>query len=651
MSSERARRRRVARAIGHHETTAVVDVIARHGWWLLPALLVLVAFIAFLPTLDNGFVHWDDDANFLGNENYRGLGPSQLRWMLTTFLPGGHYIPLTWLTFGIDYVLWGMNPTGYHLTNLLLHIASVVVFYAVAVRLVAAVAPATGTVPARLGGVLAALFFAAHPLRVESVAWVTERRDVLCGLFYLLAVLTYVRTCEAGSEDGLWRHRSYWMAVGCAALALLSKSMAVSLPVVLLVLDIYPLARLGGQTGWRGVRAWRVWLEKIPFVLLSGAASVMAVMAMTRNQAIVPIDKLRLIDRAAVSVYSLVFYLWKTVVPFNLSPLYALPERVEPLSWPYLGATAIAAALSVVAVWRRRQWPGLLAVWVSYIAILLPVLAIVQAGAQLAADRYTYLASLGWALLVGGVLAGWWARGTARRVQARRSVILAVAALAVTGGLSALTWRQARVWHDTSTLWSYALATAPSPIAHYNLGVFLLGRGEVPSAVDHFREALVLQPSYGAAHNNLGVAFAQQGDLVKATAHFRQAVVIDPDDGQAQGNLGNALARQGDLREAATHLHRALAINPRDAEAHKNLGNVLAQDGRLDDAVREYQEAVRINPGDPEAYANMGMAFSRQGRRREAIEQFRQALAIQPGLREAQDSLDALLAGNTGTRQ
>ena len=216
MSSERAHRRRVARATGHNETKTAVDVIARHGWWLLPALLVLVTFIAFLPTLDNGFVHWDDDANFLGNENYRGLGPSQLRWMLTTFLPGGHYIPLTWLTFGIDYVLWGMNPTGYHLTNLLLHIASVVVFYAVAVRLVAAVAPATGTVPARLGGVLAALFFAVHPLRVESVAWVTERRDVLCGLFYLLAVLTYVRAGEAGSEDGLWRHRWYWTAVGCA---------------------------------------------------------------------------------------------------------------------------------------------------------------------------------------------------------------------------------------------------------------------------------------------------------------------------------------------------------------------------------------------------------------------------------------------------
>ena len=650
MSSVRAHRRRIARAAGRHENTTAVDVIAGHVAWLLPVLLALVTFVVLLPTLDNGFVNWDDDANFLQNQNYRGLDPSHLRWMLTTFLPGGHYIPLTWLTFSMDYALWGMNPFGYHLTNLLLHIATVVTFYAVAVRLIVAASPAGGPVVASLGGALAALFFAVHPLRVESVAWATERRDVLCGLFYLLAVLAYLRACAARGDHALWRGRWYWLAVVYAALALLSKSMAVSLPVVLLVLDVYPLARLGGRSGWLGSQPWRAWADKLPFVLLSGVASAIAVVAMTRNQAITSIDKLSLIDRTAVSVYSLVFYLAKMLVPFNLSPLYALPDRLDPLSWPYLAAGATTLAMTAVAVTYRRQWPGLLAVWVSYIAILLPVLAIVQAGPQLAADRYTYLASLGWALLIGRGLAQWWSRAKTRTLQNRRTIILAAACLTITVWLGVLTWRQALVWHDPGTLWNHALATHPSAIAHYNLGVFMLARGELPGAVSHFQEALVLRPSYGAAHNNLGVIFAQQGDLVKATAHFRQAVTIDPDDGEARGNLGNALAQQGDLQAAATHLRRALAINPGGAEAHKNLGSVLVQQGRLEDALREYEEAVKLRPDDAEVYANMGMALSRLGRRSQAIEQFRRALAIQPGLREAQDSLAALQAGNAPTR-
>jgi len=371
---------------------------------------------------------------------------------------------------------------------------------------------------------------------------------------------------------------------------------------------------------------------------------------MTQNQAIARMDKLSLIDRTAVSVYSLVFYLAKMLVPVNLSPLYALPEPLDPLSWPYLAAGAITLARTAIAVTCRRQWPGLLAVWVSYIAILLPVLAIVQTGPQLAADRFTYLASLGWALLIGRGLAEWWSRAKTRTLQNRRTIILAAACLTVTVCLGVLTWRQALVWHDPGTLWNHALATHPSAIAHYNLGVFMLARGELPGAVSHFQEALVLRPSYGAAHNNLGVIFAQQGDLVKATAHFRQAVTIDPNDGEAQGNLGNALAQQGDLQAAATHLRRALAINPGGAEAHKNLGSVLVQQGRLDDGLREYEEAVKLRHDDAEVYANMGMALSRLGRRSQAIEQFRRALAIQPDLREAQDSLAALQAGNAPTR-
>src|SRR5712691_11017823 len=243
-------------------------------YWLVPLLIALITFAAFLPALQNQLV-WDDEQNLLGNPHYRGLGWIQLRWMWTTHL--GHYIPLTWMTLGLDYLLWGMNPVGYHLTNLLVHAANAVVFFFIARRLLTLALPS----PSERGHALAvsaafaALVFAIHPLRVESVAWVTERRDVLSGLFYLSASLVYLRACERG-ERGRWR---YWAAVGLFACALLSKSMVVNLPVVLVILDVYPLRRLGGTIGWWSLADGPVYTEKIPFVLLAAAASAIAVMA------------------------------------------------------------------------------------------------------------------------------------------------------------------------------------------------------------------------------------------------------------------------------------------------------------------------------------------------------------------------------------
>src|SRR5881396_2782205 len=236
---------------------------------VIPLVIAFSTFAAFLPTLQNQFVSWDDDKNFLENPHYRGLGWTQLRWMWTTHL--GHYIPLTWMTLGLDYLLWGMNPLGYHLTNLLLHAANAVVFFFVVRRILTLAllgASERGLALAVSAG-FAALVFAIHPLRVESVAWATERRDVLSGLFYLLTILVYLRACER-KERGRWW---YWLSVALFGCALLSKSMAVSLPVVLLILNIYPLGRLGGSLGWWSEAARRVYAEKIPFVLLAAAVS------------------------------------------------------------------------------------------------------------------------------------------------------------------------------------------------------------------------------------------------------------------------------------------------------------------------------------------------------------------------------------------
>src|SRR3989449_1413554 len=363
----------------------------RRGSWLIPVLIALVTFTAFLPTLQNEFVGWDDATNFLDNAHYRGLAWTHIRWMWTTHL--GHYIPLTWMTLGLDYLLWGMNPFGYHLTSLLLHAANAVVFFFVVHRILTLALPSRserGHALAVAAG-FAALVFAIHPLRVESVAWVTERRDVLSGLFYLSAILIYLRACEREERGRGW----YWLSVAVFGCALLSKSMVVNLPVVLVILDVYPLRRLGGAVGWWSAPARRVYVEKIPFVLLAAAASAIALMAQLSHDTMVSVVQLTALGRLAVSVYGLSFYLWKTVAPVSLSPLYELPPTVNPWAPPFLLSYGLVVAITAIALAFRRRVPGLPAALLAYVVILLPVLGLFQSGPQIAADRYTYLAGPG----------------------------------------------------------------------------------------------------------------------------------------------------------------------------------------------------------------------------------------------------------------
>src|SRR3989454_4517414 len=304
----------------------------RWVYWLVPVLVALVTFAAFLPALHNQFVNWDDDKNFLDNPHYRGLGWSQLRWMWTTH--AGHYIPLTWMTLGMDYLLWGMNPVGYHLTSLLLHVTSAVVVFFLARRLLTLALPrASGRGHAlTVSAGFAALVFAIHPLRVESVAWATERRDVLSGLFYLLTLLTYLRACERGARG----RRSYWLSVALFGCALLSKSMAVSLPVVLLILEVYPLRRLGGSPRWAGASPPRGFAAHSPPGPLGPGAPARALPARRSPRGMVSVAHLSALDRLAVSAYGLSFYLLKTVVALNLSPLYMLPQTGNPAATPFI---------------------------------------------------------------------------------------------------------------------------------------------------------------------------------------------------------------------------------------------------------------------------------------------------------------------------
>src|SRR6059036_794010 len=521
--------------------------------WLAPLLVALFTLAAFLPALQNQFVNWDDKDNFLDNPHYRGLGWTHIRWMWTTHL--GHYIPLTWMTLGLDYLLWGMNPVGYHLTNLLLHAANAVVFFFVVRRLLARALPS----PSEHGYALevsagvAALVFAIHPLRVESVAWATERRDVLSGLFYLLTILLYLRAREREERGRGW----YWLSVAAFVCALLSKSMVVNLPIVLLILDVYPLRRLGGAVGWWSEPARRVYVEKIPFVLLAAAASAIALMAQLSHDTMVSVVQLSGLGRLAVSMYGVSFYLWKTVAPVNLSPLYELPPTVNPWAPPFLLSYGVVVAITAIVLAFRRRVPGLPAAWVAYVVVLLPVLGIFQSGPQIAADRYTYLAGLGWAILAGAGLLSCWRTWRGSKTGTPAALLVAGVAICVVVGLGVLTWNQVQVWRDSERLWAHALAIDPdSPVAQNNFGYELDRRGKLAEAIDHYRQALRIKPDYALAHTNWGAALGRQGKPAEAIDHYRQALRIKPDDALAHTNLGLALTLQGKLAEAFEHLQR-----------------------------------------------------------------------------------------------
>ncbi len=619
--------------------------------WLLPPLGVLLTVLAFLPVLLNDFVNWDDYETLLDNPHYRGLGWTQLSWMFTTFYMG-HYQPLSWVTFGLDYLLWEMEPLGYHLTNLLLHAANAVVFYFVALRLLplglsGPAVPGDPSLPVAAG--FAALLFALHPLRVESVAWATERRDVLSGLFFLWTILCYLRATTATTAE---RTRMGWMtgALIIYTLSLLSKASGVTLPVVLLVLDVYLLRRLGGGKGkWFGSEAQRVWWEKVPFLLLAVTFGIVALLAQREVGALKPVEQYALASRLAQALYGIAFYLWKTVIPLWLSPLYEVPIHFNPSDWPYIVSGLVVLAVSVGLFVVRHRWPAGLAVWGCYLVILAPVLGVAQSGAQFVADRYSYLSCLGWAILGGaGLLHGWqfWRSGH----MGQQTFLLATGlAAAVVLALGILTWKQVQVWHDSERLWRHALAvTQESSSAHNNLANVLVREGKkLEEAIEHYRKTLEINPAYAKAHYNLGQVLAMKGEIEEAIEQYGQALQIDPTIAEAHNTLGNLLANRGMLEEAIGHYRRVLELKSGpmvQSETHFNLGTALAKQGHLEEASEHFQEALKMRPDFAQAHHDLGIVMAAQDHLDKAIEHFREALLIQPEFAEAHENLALALA-------
>lgn len=630
-------------------------------WTLLAALALFVATaLVFARGLGNGFVNYDDPDYVTKNAMVQqGLTVDGLRWAFTA-REASNWHPLTWLSHMADVSVYGLEPWGHHATSIVLHALNAALAFL-------ALRAATGS--ARMGAICAAAF-ALHPLRVESVAWVAERKDILSGCFFFLCVWAYAEYARRRktSRPAVW---PYVGALGAFAIGLLAKPMLVTVPCLLLVLDVWPLRRAAIPRRADSAESWgRLLLEKAPFFAFSVASSWITFVAQREGGSVAGAAVLGWAARAENAIVALVLYLGKFVWPFDLGVLYPHPG-----DWPNpLVFAAALALLTVTAVggWQWRTRPALLCGWLWFVGMMVPVSGLVQVGVQAMADRYMYLPSIGLSLAIAGSLAA--------GVERARVLPLAISTGAVLMFWSALTVRQLGVWKDSITLFTHTLAVAGrgNYLAYDNRGVALAEAGRVDEAIADYREALAIHPDYPNANNNLGKALAERGRITDAIEHYRRAMRSKPDLLELRNNLANALSDAGEVDEAIEHyrfvLDRApqhvnarngyavalamkgrvaeaeqefravLAREPDNSSALSNLGNVYAMTGRLAEAADIYQRVLAHNPQDPRTRYNLGNVFVQLGRTGAAIEEYRRAVTLQPVNPDAHAALGQLYA-------
>jgi protein O-mannosyl-transferase len=600
--------------------------------------LAAITLAVFAQTVLQQFVNFDDGDYVVDNPTVaQGLSLKGVVWAFTDS-HCANWHPLTWLSHMLDCQLYGLHPGGHHLTNVLLHTATAIALFLVLRRMTGAL----------WRSAFVAAVFAIHPLRAESVAWVSERKDVLSGLFFMLTLWAYARYAERAVISNQWpvisgeprnavnaprstlhALRFYVLSLLFFALGLMSKPMVVTLPFVLLLLDYWPLRRLQPAT------LWRLLLEKLPLLALSALSCLVTLLA--QSKAMKSFESFPLLARIDGALLSCKVYLAQMIYPAGLSAFYPFPAHAAMREAAMAGILLLV--ISAIAWGERRTRPWLLMGWLWYLVMLLPVLGLVQVGGQAHADRYTYLPQIGVYIAVT-----WLAADLAAKWHVGRLALGSLTAI-VLAAFMVCACKQTAYWKDSETLWKHALACDPRNIlAYVNLGHEFFEKRRLDEAISHYQQGLEAQPNNREFHNNLANALREKGRLDEAIVHYEKAVQIDPGSAEAQFNLGKALGLQGKQRDAIAQYETVLQIAPNFLPARMSLGNALLQQGKPDLAAPHFQRVLELRPNDAGAHLNLGLSFFQSGHMAEAKSQYEIALQLAPGEPGIQNNLAWLLA-------
>ena len=587
-------------------------------------LLAVVTLALYNPVNRHPFVNYDDDRYVINNTHVRqGLTADTIAWSLTA-TEQANWHPLTWMSHALDCSLFRLNPAGHHFTSILLHAANVILLFLLLMW-------ATG----RLGpSLFVAALFALHPINVESVAWVAERKNVLCTMFFFLALWAY----------GWYARKPHWaryLAVaGLFAAGLASKPMVITLPFVLLLLDYWPLARVRGgneQGGRASTLPWsRLVIEKAPLLALSVASAVITMQAQRAGGAIRTTTEVSFGARIATAIWAYSMYLWKMIWPARLAPLYPHPGDSLAL-WQVLVAASVLIAISAM-VWRLRAHRCLVVGWLWFLGTLVPVIGIVQVGEAAMADRYAYIPLIGIFVMIAFGVADW-------AESKRLGFWPAIPAAAIVVALAITTHHQIGYWQSNYDLWSHTLAvTQNNFVAENNLGGALILQDREEEAHPHFEAAARINPRDPMSHTNLGIYFQKHGQMREAIMEYETAASLTSDPGllaQTYANLGAAHRALGDDEQSHKDFDQSLRFNPNQYNAWFGLGLLAQKQGKLDEAISDLSRSVELQP-TAQGYLELGRMLAQAGHVPEALDAYQQALKISPDLVQAQQAADAL---------
>lgn len=573
--------------------------------YILAGAVSLITFLTYLPCLRNEFLNWDDNVYVYDNPYIRSFNSALFKWAFLSFHESNWH-PLTWISHALDYAIWGLNPVGHHLTNVILHTVSTALVVLISVRLIELYkerAVMKGTAPwlnwrgILITGGVTGLLFGLHPIHVESVAWVAERKDLLCALFFLLSIMTYIKYAGALSNNSEslfpFRHTQYLIIFGFFVLALLCKPMAVSLPAIMLILDWYPLGRIQFLKSFRTAL-----VEKAPFITLSLLSSLVTIQAQKTGGAMELMAVVPLSARMLVAALSLLAYLWKMMVPINLIPYYPYPKSVSFLSIDYLLAIAVVLGITAACVVIAKNKKLFLAVWSYYLISLLPVLGIVQVGTQSMADRYAYLPSFGPFFIVGLGMA--WVSMMVDSITKKWGLTVKFITVATTiflfVSMAYITINQISIWKNSFTFWTYVIKNRPDeiPLAYNNRGLILREKGQLDKAEEDLDKAIALAPYYSEAYGNRGMIFMNLGQYGMALKDLNKAIDLNPLLYTAYNNRGMVFGHMGQLDRAIEDFNTAISLNQADVNAFLNRGLLFLQVGRIENAVSDLRNACEL---------------------------------------------------------